>query len=208
MESETKHSDISLDLKGIESGRIEGYGSIFGNRDQGGDIVAPGAFADSIKERKPKMLFNHDPSRVIGVWDEVAEDAKGLRLAGRLLLNTTDGADTHEKLKSGALDGLSVGYRTVEAKPSRKGRVIAKADLWEVSVVTFPMNQEAVIDSVKRLASQEDVERILRASGLPWGACKKLAAGGWPALRADELTPVEAKQLSNQITKLRANLSI
>ncbi|WP_370303987.1 HK97 family phage prohead protease [Pseudooceanicola sp.] len=124
---------------------IEGYASLFGQPDQGGDIVQPGAYAASLAAlaavgRKVKMLWQHDPAQPIGVWDAVAEDARGLRVKGRLLDITQKGREAAALIAAGALDGLSIGYRTRRAERDQKGqRLLTELELWEVSVVTFPM---------------------------------------------------------------------
>lgn len=154
--------DFAFEVKAIEeTGVFEGYASTFGNRDEGGDIVAAGAFAKSLKSRGPKkikMLLDHDPKQRVGVWDEMREDDRGLYVRGRLLTETSKGKDAYIELKSGALEGLSIGGRTVaDAMDGRKrARIIKEFDLYEVSLVTFPMNTQAGVSSVKSL----DVETV------------------------------------------------
>lgn len=124
---------------------IEGYASVFGVRDRGGDIVLPGAYAASLKRMaeaggRVRMLWQHDQSQPIGVWDEVAEDAHGLRVKGRLLTEVARGREAAALMAAGAVDGLSIGYRTLRAeKLPEGGRKLVELELWEVSLVTFPM---------------------------------------------------------------------
>ena len=124
---------------------IEGYASLFGQVDQGGDIVGEGAYAASLSAlaeegRKVKMLWQHDPAQPIGVWDEVREDANGLYVKGRLLDGTQAGREAIALIAAGAIDGLSIGYRTVKAAKTEGGqRLLKELELWEVSLVTFPM---------------------------------------------------------------------
>ncbi len=124
---------------------IEGYASLFGDRDQGGDVVAEGAYARSLAAleaagRRVKMLWQHDPAQPIGVWDEVREDARGLYVKGRLLPEVARGREAAALLQAGAIDGLSIGYRTVKAGKADAGRrLLQELELWEVSLVTFPM---------------------------------------------------------------------
>lgn len=124
---------------------IEGYASLFGAADQGGDVVGKGAYAASLSEagrndRSIKMLWQHDPAQPIGVWDEVREDEKGLWVKGRLLTATQRGQEAAALIEAGAIDGLSIGYRTVRATKNGKGqRLLQELELWEVSLVTFPM---------------------------------------------------------------------
>jgi HK97 family phage prohead protease len=178
---------LNLEWKAGDGGTIEGYGSVFDTVDQGGDIVAPGAFTNSLRAgRKVKMLMQHDPSDVIGVWDEMEEDAKGLRVKGRLLTTVRKGAEAYELAKAGAIDGLSIGYRTVKSMDRNGKRVIIQADLWEVSLVAFPMNELARIDAVKAAEmSERDIERLLtRDAGLSRSVAQRLLAGGYDAIKA------------------------
>ncbi|MEM7667626.1 MAG: HK97 family phage prohead protease [Pseudomonadota bacterium] len=128
------------------AGRIDGYASLFGEPDQQGDVVMPGAFRLSLDRlaaasRKVKFLWQHDPTTPIGVWNHVAEDEKGLVVSGEILTRVARGADALALMKAGAIDGLSIGYRTVKAEPNPAtgGRNLHEIDLWEVSLVTFPM---------------------------------------------------------------------
>jgi len=133
-----------------EAGRVAGYATLFGKADQSGDIVMPGAFAASLARRAEsgasvKLLWQHDPARPIGVWDEVREDASGLWVEGRLLTGVQAGAEAAILLEAGAIDGLSIGYRVVRAERGQDGvgRKLVEIELWEVSLVTFPMLPEA-----------------------------------------------------------------
>lgn len=125
--------------------KIEGYASLFGKSDQGGDVVAKGAYQSSLaflaaKGRSVKMLWQHDPAQPIGIWDEVREDEKGLYVKGRLLDDVKKGREAAALIKAGAIDGLSIGYRTKKAAKDDKGqRLLTELELWEVSLVTFPM---------------------------------------------------------------------
>jgi HK97 family phage prohead protease len=134
----------------VTDGRlIEGYASLFGKRDQGGDVVQKGAYAVSLKAlagagRRVKMLWQHDPAQPIGVWDEVREDSTGLYVKGRILTDVDKGREAAALLAAGAIDGLSIGYRTLRAEKDGKGqRLLSELELWEVSLVTFPMLAEA-----------------------------------------------------------------
>lgn len=178
---------LNLELKAGDQGLIEGYGSVFGNADNGGDIVEKGAFSASLKSgRKVKMLWQHDANAPIGVWDEVAEDGNGLRVKGRIMPSIRKGAEAYDLVKAGALDGLSIGYRTVKAADRGNVRIISEADLWEVSLVTFPMNEMARIDAVKAAElSEREFERMLtRDAGLSRSLAQRLMAGGYDAIKA------------------------
>ena len=137
-------------------GTFEGYGSVFGNKDLGNDVIERGAFIKSLKRRKPqnvKLLYQHKSDMPIGVFDEIREDDHGLVVKGRLALKTQAGAEAYELLKMGALDGLSIGFRVnpKEVSYDKRGnkRIIKEVDLMEVSLVTFPMNPQATVRSVK-----------------------------------------------------------
>ena len=137
-------------------GTFEGYGSVFGNKDLGNDVIESGAFASSLKKKKPhqvKLLYQHKSDMPIGVFDEIREDDRGLYVKGRLALKTQAGQEAYELLKMGALDGLSIGFRVnpkeVSYDKRANKRIIKEVDLMEVSLVTFPMNPKATVMSVK-----------------------------------------------------------
>jgi HK97 family phage prohead protease len=141
-------------------GGIEGYASLFGEVDQARDMVMPGAFAASLKQRgvrRVPMLFQHDPSEPIGVWLELREDLHGLYARGRLIPEVKRARELLALLKSGAADGLSIGFRTVKGRVDPKSRIrkLDAIDLWEISIVTFPLLAGARVRAVKesRLAS-------------------------------------------------------
>ena len=139
-----------------EYGMFEGYGSVFGNKDLGNDVIEKGAFTKSIKRRTNKgvkLLYQHKSDMPIGVFDEIREDDHGLVVKGRLALKTQAGAEAYELLKMGALDGLSIGFKINPSEVSydrrSNKRIIKEVDLMEVSLVTFPMNPQATVRSVK-----------------------------------------------------------
>lgn len=203
---EIKH--LNLEWKADDQGVIEGYGSVFDVVDQGGDIVAKGAFTRSLQSgRKVKMLSQHDPDKIIGVWDDVTEDGNGLRVKGRILTAVEKGRDAYELVKAGALDGLSIGYRTVKSVLRNNVRVITQAELWEVSLVTFPMNELARIDAVKAAEmSERDLERTLtRDAGLSRSVAQRLMAGGYNAVKAMRDAGDDADELA---ALLKARMSL
>ncbi len=128
---------------------IQGYASLFGQGDQGGDIVEKGAYAASLaKGPGIKMLWQHDPTQPIGTWEEVREDGRGLWVKGRLLLDVARGREAAALIGAGAIDGLSIGYRTVRARKNDRGqRLLQELELWEVSLVTFPMLPSARVSA-------------------------------------------------------------
>jgi HK97 family phage prohead protease len=144
----------ALDLKSVGAdGIFEGYASLFNREDLGHDIIQRGAFRESIANRGAagiKMLFQHDPAEVIGVWETIREDAKGLFVRGRLLPGIARAREVLALLQAGAVDGLSIGFRAVRARrdPTTRVRRIEAVDLWEISIVTFPMLPEARISTI------------------------------------------------------------
>jgi hypothetical protein len=143
---ETKFVALAALEETGEAGRVRGYASLFDLPDTQGDVVRPGAFRDSLAAlaragRRVKFLWQHDPATPIGVWTEVREDARGLVVTGEILTQVTRGADALALMQAGAIDGLSIGYRTLRAEPNREtgGRTLVEIELWEVSLVTFPM---------------------------------------------------------------------
>ena len=123
---------------------IEGHASLFWTRDLNDDVTAAGAFAASLARTGPagvKMLHQHDDAEPVGVWDAIVEDDKGLHVRGRILRTTPRGRLVAALVEAGALDGLSIGFRAVKARPDDTGRlrVLREVELWEVSIVTFPM---------------------------------------------------------------------
>jgi HK97 family phage prohead protease len=176
---------MPLDLKTIsEEGVFEGYASKWGIVDQGGDFVSKGAFKKSVKSTgvpRIKMLWQHDPHQPIGMWSDVKEDDTGLYVKGQLLLSVSKGAEVNALMKAGIIEGLSIGYRTLKATRDEKTgtRNLLEVELWEISVVTFPMLPEATIS--KGDWTKRDVEHTLRDAGMPNAMAVKLISGGWDA---------------------------
>lgn len=150
---EHKFARFGDGLSVTDGAEIEGYASLFGQADQGGDIVQKGAYAASIQAmtaagQRVKMLWQHDPAQPIGLWTEVREDARGLWVKGRLLDCTQKGREAAALIAAGAIDGLSIGYRTRKAAKDEKGqRLLTELELWEVSLVTFPMLPSARVEA-------------------------------------------------------------
>lgn len=128
-------------------GRFSGYASLFNRLDTGGDIVMPGAFARGLAKRRDRvrLLFQHDPKEIVGIWESIGEDARGLFVAGRLVPGVPRAEALRALIANGALDGLSIGFRTVEATRDGGRRKLWQIDLYEVSIVTFPMMEDARI---------------------------------------------------------------
>lgn len=203
---EYKH--LALEWKAGDAGLIEGYGSVFDTVDQGGDIVAPGAFSSSLRAgRKVRMLMQHDAEKVIGVWDELTEDEKGLRVKGRILKSIAKGAEAYELVKENAIDGLSIGYRTIKSMDRNGKRVILQADLWEVSLVTFPMNELARVDAVKaaELTERELERKLTQDAGFSRSVARALMGGGHNAIKAMQDAGDGAEELA-ELLKARLTL--
>lgn len=167
---------FALQIKAAgDDGTVEGYGSVFGVRDNYDDVIAKGAFVQSLKDHKaagtmPAMLWQHDADKPIGVWTEMVEDEKGLRIKGQLAMETVKGKEAHALLKMGALNGLSIGFISKEWAYDRdtEVRTLTAIDLWEVSLVTFPANEKARVTNVKsadELQAPKDAEKVLRDAG-------------------------------------------
>ena len=179
MTLERKFTNIETNTL-TEEGTFTGYASRFGVKDQGGDVVMPGAFAESLKVRIPKLLSQHRSfDNPIGVFESVEEDKKGLLVRGRLVLDSERGRETHALMKAGALDAMSIGYRVEEAKETADGRLLKRLSLYEISIVTFPMLLEATIDDVKssETRAKQIVEGALRDAGFSARQSKAGASG-------------------------------
>ena len=162
---ETKFQTPEAGLEMRDGAVVAGYASIFGVHDQGGDIVMPGAYAASLARLaatggRVRLLWQHDAGQPIGVWDEVREDARGLWVKGRLLTEVARAREAAALMEAGAVDGLSIGYRTVRAeKLAGGGRKLHELELWEVSLVTFPMLPVARV-AAKQATDPEAVQLI------------------------------------------------
>lgn len=174
-----------------EAREFEGYGSVFGVVDSYQDVVLPGAFQATLAKamatsRMPAMLWQHDPSQVIGVWRVMQEDSRGLYVKGELA-DTQLGREAYALLKLGALSGLSIGYSVTGERydRTRDVRELTGIELWETSLVTFPANAESRVAAVKdaQALGYRGLERILREAGLSRSEAKAIASGGMRALR-------------------------
>ena len=194
-----------------DKGTFTGYGSIFGNEDQGSDIMQKGAFTKSLEQRpasKVKLLYQHKTDEPIGIFESMYEDEKGLFVKGRLAMGTQKGREAYELLKMGALDGMSIGFR---ADPDKQGynenkrgtRTLKEVDLMEISLVTFPMNERALIENVK--ASQKSIrewEKILREVGSLSRTEAKIGAKALSESLSQRDAGDDNKQLATLINKV------
>lgn len=207
---------LPLEIKAEgETGVFEGYGAIFGNKDRDGDIVARGAFAESLKAGMPAMLWQHDQKAPIGKFEEVREDDKGLYVKGKLVMQGR-GLEAYELLKMGALNGLSIGFVTKDARrdPATNTRTISKADLMEISLVTFPANDLARVNNVKAtfantgepnmfetpISDTRSFERMLRENGFSRSRAKAITAKGFKAV---ELDADESSEIAELVSDLK-----
>lgn len=181
---------------GAPEGTFSGYGAMFGNEDSHGDVIQNGAFKKSldgwkVKGKLPPMLLQHgggfmggaDDLLPVGKWTAMSEDAKGLRVEGKLIaLGTDRGQYLYEGLKEGAFNGMSIGFRTRQyirgTKPNEPERVLTEIDLVEVSLVTFPSNDKALVGSVKSMTMDQlrGLEASLREAGCSRKEAAKLVA--------------------------------
>lgn len=183
----SKYLTTSLEIKSLNDREFEGHGSIFGNEDLGGDVVLPGAFKKTLTTHAqegglPQMFWMHDPSRVAGKWTEMREDHDGLWVKG-VLADTPLGNEIRTLLKMDAVKGLSIGYRTVKDSIDKAGRRLLKElELWEVSVVSLPMNPLAQVAHAKSQLSARgeyvptarEFERTLRDVGCSQKVAKRM----------------------------------
>lgn len=201
--------DRPFALKALdERGVFEGYASVFGVVDGFNDVVAPGAFARTLAAKRGgrdvKLLWQHDAREPIGAFEAMREDARGLWVRGRLLLDVRRAAEAHALLKAGAIDGLSIGYTTVEAtlEPRTGLRRLTEIELWEISLVTFQACPGATVDAVKGGEPRPPhtiraFERFLReAGGFSRNAAKAVAAGGFHALAQRDVDDETAEMVA------------
>jgi HK97 family phage prohead protease len=139
-------------------GTVEGYASLFGEIDQARDMVMPGAFRETLRLRgrqRIPMLFQHDPAEPVGIWLDLREDGRGLFARGRLIPEVARGRELLALLRAGAIDGLSIGFRTVKGRVDPRSRIrkLDQVDLWEISIVTFPLLTGARVHAVKDIAA-------------------------------------------------------
>lgn len=204
-----KTKDFAFKVKSADdAGEIEGYASVFGVRDSYNEVVQPGAFADSLAKHKregtfPLMLWQHNPDEPIGVWNDLSDDGKGLWGKGQLLQGVRRADEVLIMLKAGAVQGMSIGYREIDVEPAESGgpRKLLKLDLMEASVVSFPANRRARVESVKAdyvmsefarrvrdgdPPSIKEFEDVLREAGIPKAMAVQIASVGYAkAIRSE-----------------------
>jgi HK97 family phage prohead protease len=156
-------------------GVVEGYASLFGEIDQARDMVMPGAFTRTLATRSVRripMLFQHDPAEPIGIWFDLHEDHLGLKARGKLIPDVQRSREVFALVRDGAIDGLSIGFRTVKGRVDPRSRVrkLDQVELWEISIVTFPLLAGARVRAAKaasrpsfaRTRAERAWERVVR----------------------------------------------
>ena len=211
---------FNLNIKAVqEDGFFSGYGAVFGNVDWYNDVILHGAFQKSLqrweeKGKMPPVLWNHNDGEPIGVYTNIYEDEKGLFVEGRLLIDDVPRAkSTHALLKAGAIDGLSIGYKTKKANQQTNGiRELIELDLGEISIVTMPANEESLITSVKskledgELPTLPEFEKFLRESGFSKSQATAIAGKGLRHLLSEsEDEKFQAKSISNALNILKGS---
>ena len=205
---------------------FSGYGAVFGNVDSYGDVIQPGAFADTLAASHksgqfPAMLMQHggwgigaDDMTPVGIWTSLAEDGIGLKVEGKLA-DTPRGREAYALLKMTprpAIDGLSIGYIAKEfsnrTKPEEPRRTLKKVELMEVSLVTFPANGKARIASVKSGAadfSDRDFEQLMQDAGLTRKEARIVMNQGFRHLKA--MQDAGSEELDELAAAIKRNTS-
>jgi len=186
-------------------GTVEGYASLFGEIDQARDMVMRGAFAATLATRgirRIPMLFQHDPAEPVGVWLELREDHRGLYARGRLIPDVTRARELLSLVRAGAIDGLSIGFRTVKGRidPRTRIRRLHAVDLWEISIVTFPLLAGARVRAVKHSPPRSQSGFALAKQGAPSqlkaSHARTRAERAWAAMAGVAVTDVPPRVLA------------
>lgn len=211
-----KIRDFDLSVKAGSDGTFTGYASVFGNTDSHKEVVGAGAFADSLastkrNDRKLPVLWQHRAAEPLGVYERVEEDSKGLFVEGRLLTGDVAKArEAHALMKAGAVSGLSIGYWVRESSFDEKTgiRTLTRVDVEEVSLVTFPANDEARVDAIKfklahgQLPTLPEFERFLREAGCSKSQATVIANRGLKHLLSESVDPANATAVTALVERL------
>ena len=191
------NKSVDFEIKTIQpDGFFSGYGSVFGVKDAYDDIVESGAFARSLQDyalkgAMPALLWQHKQDTPIGIWTAISEDAHGLKVEGRLLVDAvTKAKEAHALMTAKAVSGLSIGYRVRDYRIDSKNEVcrLLDVDLLEISIVTIPACDTARVDRVKQMIYQgktpteRELELALRDLGLSHRQAKALIARGYDGI--------------------------
>lgn len=182
--------EVPFEVKSVDdTGKFEGYASVFGNIDGGYDVIEPNAFTrvKTTRAGKLKLALFHDLTKLVGVAD-YKQDDYGLHVKGQINLNVSYAKDAYELMKDGTLDSMSIGFNIIKADEEKRNdkwvRVIKEAELWEASIVPFGMNDQALITNVK--SDIRTFESALRERmGLSQKEAAAVASLGYPALHRD-----------------------
>jgi HK97 family phage prohead protease len=176
---------FKLEIKEFgEQGTFSGLASVYGNKDLGGDVVEPGAFSKSISEKggEVPILWQHNPSEPIGLG-KLMDSSEGLHIKGELVLESPTAQKAYGLLKRGVLKGLSIGYDTIRSDVKDTTRYLKELKLWEVSIVTFPMNEMASVRGVKTVeVAQEEFARFMEEEKFKFEALRNEYAAALKAL--------------------------
>jgi HK97 family phage prohead protease len=212
---------LSVKAEGVaDDGTFEGYGSVYGVVDSYKEVVAPRAFAESLaeldeKQRRVPVLWQHRSDQPIGIYSEISEDETGLFVKGQLLIDAVaQAAEAHALMKAGAVTGLSIGYWVRESSLDDKTgiRTLSKLDLVEVSLVTFPANDDARVEAVKfKLAHGElpdirEFEKLLREAGFSKTQAAVVAGHGLPELLRREAAGDATKEGVEALSAMLAGI--
>ena len=201
-----------MKAEGDDAGTFTGLASPFGGKpDSYGDIVDPGAFAKTLinggrNGNGIAMLWQHEMHNPIGIWTNLQETKKGLEVAGKLAVNSTQGKDAFELMKMRALKGLSIGYTTIDCEQNDKTKIrhLKEIELWEISPVTFPAQIRANITTVKEAIegakNEKELEAALRDAGLSNTAAKYVVSLCKPVLFPGRKND---QQMNNILTQLK-----
>lgn len=219
-----KTKEFRLDVKNLaDDGTFEGYGSIFGNVDCYRESVVKGAFSKSLKKHEQDnnpvlMLWQHSWEDPIGVWKELKEDDRGLYGVGEINLDVQKGREAYSLMKQRALTGLSIGYKEVKYTDNAEVRLLEEIDLYEISPVTFPANEEARISAVKSERFQQfaqkmrnglppsikEFEDVLRDAGISKSMATRIASVGYAkAIRSESDSTQKAEEAVAFLKALR-----
>jgi HK97 family phage prohead protease len=194
---ETKTFALKLDGPPDDEGRFTGYAAVFGNVDQGNDLIEAGAFTKTLKDNpEVPILWAHNPDEPIGVSSSMVEDGKGLRVEGQLAMEVQRAREVHALMKMGAIKGLSIGYKTVQRSFKGAVRHLHELKLGEFSPVVFPMNTLAGVDDVKDLYGWESTE------GLSCLLCMIRAGADFMVEESREGDTADAARMQSILTSL------
>ena len=204
---EKKHLDYQLSIEGVnENGIFKGYASVFDVMDNHMDVVVKGAFVNALAKNKDiKLLWQHKVDEPIGVFTDIREDEKGLYVEGQLLLDVQRANEAYALLKSGAIDGLSIGYtvKDYEIDDETGIRILKEVDLWEISLVTFPANSHASVVTVKSAPETvREFETFLRDAGFSRKSAKLIALNGFDSQKQRDAGDDEFLKLETALDRV------